>query len=494
MEWLPLKIYGTVRNRPRVKKWILRIKGTVYEYNYDESNKDEIYNNVLNIQKQKTLELYQGQINIYKIQDTFVMVQTNMGLIKIDLEDLPKIQGYYWSHKEGRKHITSSINGVRTSLQVHLYGVPIQQPDHLDFRRSKIKLSLDVNINLNFNRYLFEDGPYIPKNVWKTITNNDNFEYLVKELSISLINKYPEPPIPIITNADLYDNLLLLESDSLTDFKANRHGTLLAKRFINHLILETKIEPYPTLYEVWKDPSKLTYIIQKYHYFAKESNNFNAQYIVRMHNIIYQQGSNFPPNIAKQLYDSYKPKVVLDLCAGFGGRFIGFWFSEAQTYIGVDPNLKLQEPHNQMITYLKNHFPNKNKNIHILYKTAEGLNYLKILKDYSLDSIDLIFTSPPYFNKEIYSDDINQSSSRYTTLESWYQDFLLKILQLSSSILKQNGILCINFKDPKDQNISLRFIEDLKPIYNYLGQRFISFASRPGQNSNQEAIHFFYKL
>lgn len=501
MELLPLKLYGTVRNRPRVKKWVLRIKGQTYEYCYTESNKNEIYDEVCQLQKEKTVELYSDQINLYKHEIGYISVQTNVGIIKVDLEDLQKIAGYYWSRQEGRKHLTSNVEKIRTSLVVHLYGSPIQQKDPLDFRRTNIKDSINVNLNMDIDRYLFEDGPHIPKQIWSKIRNSDDFEYISHQFSKALLKKYPKPPMPVITDQELFDDLLMLECDNSSDFKSNRSGYLLAKKFVLHLILDVKVAPYLTLYEVWKDEAILTQVIQKYHNFSKALCNFNSKYIIRMHNIVHQQGSNFPPVIAKQLYNFYKPRVVLDLCSGFGGRFTGFWFSEVgETYIGLDPNQKLKEPHQLMTQYLTNHFPN-NKTIHIIYETAEDRDYPDIIKNLPIEVkdnlVDLIFTSPPYFTKEIYSDDPTQSTNRYVKFESWYNYFLLKMLRISSLVLRTNGVLCLNYKDCKDYPVFERLVNDLDHIYSYIGSIPISFPSRPCQQNtdilNQEPIHIFWK-
>ena len=49
--------------------------------------------------------------------------------------------------------------------------------------------------------------------------------------------------------------------------------------------------------------------------------------------------SNFRPAVAKAVYDYFKPRNVLDMSAGYGGRLIGFLASKCKgTYTGVDPS------------------------------------------------------------------------------------------------------------------------------------------------------------
>ena len=65
--------------------------------------------------------------------------------------------------------------------------------------------------------------------------------------------------------------------------------------------------------------------------------------------------------------------------------------------------------------------------------------------DYDLynDYFDTIFTSPPYFDVEKYSDEDTQSYKRYKTIDSWNKNFLHETLRLIIPTLKENGILKI---------------------------------------------------
>ena len=76
------------------------------------------------------------------------------------------------------------------------------------------------------------------------------------------------------------------------------------------------------------------------------------------------------------------------------------------------------------------------------------------------ESLDLCFTSPPYFNTEKYSDEDTQSYIRYQDIDSWNKNFLHKALGKMIPTLKEGGILAINIADvynPKSKN-NKRFI------------------------------------
>ena len=59
----------------------------------------------------------------------------------------------------------------------------------------------------------------------------------------------------------------------------------------------------------------------------------------------------------------------------------------------------------------------------------------------------MIFTSPPYFDVEKYSDEDTQSYKRYTTIDSWNENFLHKTIGKLIPTLKNDGILAVNIAD-----------------------------------------------
>ena len=118
---------------------------------------------------------------------------------------------------------------------------------------------------------------------------------------------------------------------------------------------------------------------------------------------------------------------------------------------------------------------------------AEDIDYTK------LGTFDFIFTSPPYFNTEIYSDDKSQSTSRYPQFNDWLESFLFQTLNKATGVLSHRGILAINIKNSPKHSIvepmkefilSLGYLE-LKPIM--LGQ------PKRYKNTKSEYIYIFMK-
>ena len=71
-------------------------------------------------------------------------------------------------------------------------------------------------------------------------------------------------------------------------------------------------------------------------------------------------------------------------------------------------------------------------------------------------SLDLCFTSPPYFDTEKYSEENTQSYKKFPTKDGWVNGFLKQTLQNCYDGLKENKYMLINIANtPKH-----KFIED----------------------------------
>ena len=69
-------------------------------------------------------------------------------------------------------------------------------------------------------------------------------------------------------------------------------------------------------------------------------------------------------------------------------------------------------------------------------------------EDVTLTSkFDFVFTSPPYFNIEKYTQDPNQSFKRYRKLDAWLNGFLFNIIDKAWNALEDNGVMAINIGD-----------------------------------------------
>jgi len=63
---------------------------------------------------------------------------------------------------------------------------------------------------------------------------------------------------------------------------------------------------------------------------------------------------------------------------------------------------------------------------------------------YNLPKVDLVLTSPPYFDLEIYCNENSQSTSTHSSYREWIDYFLKDIIVKSNILLTENGVSCWN--------------------------------------------------
>ena len=155
--------------------------------------------------------------------------------------------------------------------------------------------------------------------------------------------------------------------------------------------------------------------------------------------------SQFKPSVAKAIYDYFKAETILDFSMGWGDRLCGFYASEyGKKYIGLDPRVENHPIYQRQVEFYKKHngWFEHDRDVEMHCEPAEDFDYSKYH-----NQVDLIFTSPPYFNVEKYSESDTQSWVRYRTIDVWNEEFLHKALERMISTLKDGGIMAINISD-----------------------------------------------
>ena len=152
--------------------------------------------------------------------------------------------------------------------------------------------------------------------------------------------------------------------------------------------------------------------------------------------------SNFRPTAAKVIYEKFGGETIWDMSCGWGGRLLGFLASSnTKHYIGTEPSSKTYDG----LMEMKKDFSYLGKQVDI-YKLGSEV-YVP-----EKESLDLCFTSPPYFNTEKYSDEETQSYIKFPTQDEWVEGFLRKTIQNCRYGLKPNRYMLINIADVKSFN------------------------------------------
>lgn len=181
--------------------------------------------------------------------------------------------------------------------------------------------------------------------------------------------------------------------------------------------------------------------------------------------------SIFPPYGAKAVYDYYclNNATVVDFCSGFGSRMLGAWASKnVRTYIGCEPIAKSYVGLTKLITEINCHFGASE----LLIRNCTAQDLLPTCND---NSVDLVFTSPPYFDTEIYSDDQSQSRVAYGSYSDWLNNWLVVCIKQSMRILKSGGKLILNVANCSPYNIADNVLDFAQNHYAVeIGRIFIS--------------------
>ena len=148
--------------------------------------------------------------------------------------------------------------------------------------------------------------------------------------------------------------------------------------------------------------------------------------------------STFKPTVAKYIYDQFintDNATVLDTSAGFGQRMLGAAsHGGIGKYIGIDP-------WNESIEALNNikHYLGLSADLHCIgseHFCPENL----------IGTVDFCFTSPPYYNLEIYTDD-NKQSYYNRTFEQYINEWWLPTVKNIHALLKPNAKFVLNMND-----------------------------------------------
>ena len=198
----------------------------------------------------------------------------------------------------------------------------------------------------------------------------------------------------------------------------------------------------------------------------------------------YYIASQFRPSSAKCLYRLFDAKNVLDPSSGWGDRLASFLATpQTENYLGFDPNISLHEKYDEQVRlYGKALEPlyGIKKRVKIHKSGSEVFDYKNEKGKY-----DLVFTSPPYFDTEKYSEDEGQSWRLYKTSDAWLGDFLFRMLEKTWNCLKDGGVMAMNItnqnKGGKENNITdpmNDFISSL-PGANWIGCLGMRISVRP---------------
>ncbi len=180
------------------------------------------------------------------------------------------------------------------------------------------------------------------------------------------------------------------------------------------------------------------------------------------------------PTIIITMINFFKSKCILDISAGWGDRLIGAiaMNKKIEYYCATDPNPCLHKNYDKIIDF----FGESKEKYNMIESTFEDADIPK--REY-----DLVFTSPPYMDLEIYVKNNKKQSMRHKGEEKWFHLFLKVVLNKAWNLLKNGGIMAININQKnRGEHYVIWMIEYMagKSDTNYLG--VISYANEKIDN------------
>jgi hypothetical protein len=187
----------------------------------------------------------------------------------------------------------------------------------------------------------------------------------------------------------------------------------------------------------------------------------------------------------KAIVQYFGAKRVLDPCIGWGGRMLGTLAAAADTfYMGCEPDPTTAEALNNII--IDPAVPEHTRDrVDLRNKTIEDT----MLEIQAMPKFDMVITSPPYFNLEIYTAG-DQSTLKFPTWDDWVTKWLKPTILGCLATLKPDGTSCWSVKNFKT-NKAYPLADTVKKIHTDAGWRLaktvaMTGSARPGANRIQE--------
>ncbi len=173
---------------------------------------------------------------------------------------------------------------------------------------------------------------------------------------------------------------------------------------------------------------------------------------------------------AYAIYKRYNPTRVLDPFAGFGGRMIGAMMANIK-YRGYDLNKYMEASYAQLLDDFSS---DGRTNVSISFCDSSLINYEEVARTYPYD---MILTSPPYRNIELY-----RLSEKHSN--DWWHDFYVRIFTSLWAGLATNGYMVVNINDEIYQ-------ESLVPFFGECREKVL--LTKTKKNSYDEYIYTWIK-
>ncbi|NOD92504.1 hypothetical protein GS636_06875 [Ruegeria sp. HKCCD4884] len=168
--------------------------------------------------------------------------------------------------------------------------------------------------------------------------------------------------------------------------------------------------------------------------------------------------ANFRPTVAAGVIKRFCPERgrVVDFSSGFSGRLLAA-LSLGVNYLGIDAAVSQCSGGQKMIS-----------DIGAINRERTEIRHgcaTRVMRELDPSSVDLVFTSPPYFDRERYSEDHLQSIIQFPTYGSWFDGFLKTCIELSFKKLRAGGTLVLNVGNSARYPLATDTVETMRRVF-----------------------------
>ena len=144
------------------------------------------------------------------------------------------------------------------------------------------------------------------------------------------------------------------------------------------------------------------------------------------------------------------PYKVLDISAGWGDRLISACSMDI-FYTACDPNTNMKPIYEKII----DKYGNMNK------QRVYTIPFEDYIPEDNALKYNALYTSPPFFDLEIYCEEDTQSTSRYKSPEKWLNCFLKPCLNKCNDLLLEGADIYLHLSDLKSENNTFQYVKDV---------------------------------
>jgi tRNA1(Val) A37 N6-methylase TrmN6 len=218
-------------------------------------------------------------------------------------------------------------------------------------------------------------------------------------------------------------------------------------------------------FAAWNNKDYMKFVIERYIHDKENLTSFNLrESFYKLNSALPDKYKNmecnfFKATLAASVYDyflrSSPHKRVLDISAGWGDRLLAAVSKNLDYYMAYDPNVSLQPGYKELINeYVADDIDKeKYQVVAAPFETAETNLRGK--------TFDLIFTSPPYFDLEVFTTEGEQSIVTHSTFDKWMVNFLFQSLYIAWDTLAADGNMVIHIDDFNKGDKKHRIIEPM---------------------------------